>query len=184
MPCRFGKIGLDDREEPADDVFVVVAVPLAREVVVRVGQAFEEAFGGVEAWVDEKAGKPPALAAVVANFVDRHPPQPNAKRPFALTIKPRNFAKEDDEYVLSKIRRLVAEPRNPSQPDLDHRQIDRLKALPFGGVGPRGFKPIEQAEGCRCHGKNQIRWLKAEGEDRQTKRDSHLCEYAMEVGPR
>ena len=70
---------LDDRQQPLEDVMVVVPVPLAGQLAVRGLQSVEESDGRVE-----PDGRPASPAPVVApGLVDRHLPQPGATGPRA-----------------------------------------------------------------------------------------------------
>ena len=48
FPGRRSEVGLHDGQELFDDVLVVIPVPLASEVVVRVGQPFQKPVGRIE----------------------------------------------------------------------------------------------------------------------------------------
>jgi hypothetical protein len=77
----------------------MVTVPLASEVVVRIGEPFEKPVGRIE----PDGGAAMTFAAIVADLVHRNLAQPRSKQAFALCAKSRDFADDNDENLLGQV---------------------------------------------------------------------------------
>ena len=146
------KSGCTTASSFSNDVPVVIPVPLAGEVVVRVGQPFEEPVGRVE----PDGGPAVTLPAIVPDLVHRHLPEPGPERSLALPVEPGDLAEHDDEDLLGQVGGLVSEAGNATEPALDQGQIDPLQPVPVGGIRPGHLEPVEQAEGSRVQGRTPI----------------------------
>ena len=127
-------------------MLVMVTVPLAGEVVVRVGQPFEKTIGLVE----PDSGSPLTLPAVVANLVHCHLPQPCPERAFALPLN-RGISRKTTTRT-SWARSADSSPRPERDRASAGSVADRsLEPVPVGGLRPGHLEPIEQAEGRWVH---------------------------------
>ncbi len=147
LPGRGREVGLHDRQQFLNDMFVVIPVPLAGEIVIRVGKPFEKPIGRIA----PDGGPAMTLPTIVTDLVHRHLPKPSPERPLPLPVKPGDLTEHDDENLLGQVGALIPEPGNATEPALDEGQIDALQPVPVGGIRPRHLEPIQQAEGSRLH---------------------------------
>lgn len=147
IPGRRAEIGLYDSQELLGDVDVMISVPLASEVSVGIGKAFEKVVDRIE----PDGGSAPSVCEKAPDLVDGHLPKPGPKRAFAPPIKAGDLADNDDEHFLSQVGGLIAEAGNAPEPALDHGQVDALQPVPVGGIRPGGLEPVEQANRGRVH---------------------------------
>ena len=130
----------DDRQQLLKDVAVMVHVPFAGKLAVRVRQPVQEAVRRIQT----AAGLGVESPAVGTDLVYGHLPQPRSKRPLSLTLKTRNLTNHHDEDLLSQVVGLRAQAGDSAQPAADQRQVNALQAVPVGASGPGRLEPIQR----------------------------------------
>ena len=133
------EVGTDDFQQHFKHMFVMVEVPLARQVSVRIGKLVEEPLGGVESdgW--------PSVSSLAgaSRLVHRDLPEPGSERPLPLPLEPGKLANHDEKDVLRQVVGLVSQTGNSPEPLADERQVNVLKPEPVGMVRAGLSQPVE-----------------------------------------
>ena len=120
---------------------IVVAVPLAAQLAVRVLELRQEKVG----FLAPGEGLSSPCLPKRAQSIDRDLSQPGAESAVSLAIERRQFPNQDEEDFLREVIRLVADAGDARDPGADQGKVDVLNPTPFRRIRFGALEPIEQA---------------------------------------